>query len=147
MSEVEPDFQLRGLRVWIDGYQYAAETDYWDSNWLNVRIQCIGQNAVVNLQEACLRVPELAGWLEACKNLASGGADSASIDPMEPYFDITIDHSGENRALLAIVKITPDHYSQFHEFRFPIDQSDLARLIVSLRVLLSRFPVRAEGLH
>ncbi|MBL8885429.1 MAG: hypothetical protein JNK16_02115 [Phycisphaerales bacterium] len=140
----DPNFRLGGLRLWIDRYQYKAETDYWDSNWVVVRLECVGHNAVVKLCDPCLRVPELKGWAEACTLLANGEADSAALDPMEPYLNILIDRSDKDRGLLATVKITPDGYSQFHEFRFPIDQSDLARLVQSLAVVLSRFPIRGD---
>jgi len=63
---------------------------------------------------------------------------------MEPYVRATIDRSGKSKSLRAKVKLTPDNVSQFHEFRVPIDPSDLLRLISSLRAVLSRLPIRGK---
>lgn len=144
MEEVnEPDIALAGMSIWIDGYQYPTSTEYWDANWLIVRVLCVGQNATVRLNEACIHAPELAAWLESCVSLNDGRTGEAAMPTMEPYLQVTINRSGEFNGLVAIVKLTPNNISQFHEFRFPIDPSYLPRLIVSLKQTLNRFPVRA----
>lgn len=142
MSDSGVSFQLGGLSVWIDGYQFVDAADYWDANWVNTRVECMGQHAIVKLCDPCLRLPELAGWAEACQRLLDGQSETAPLAPTEPYLDITVDRSGEFKGLVAITKITPDNITQFHEFRFSIDPSDLARLVKSLKVVLAAFPIR-----
>lgn len=143
----EADITLAGLSICVDQYQYPDSTEYWDANWLSVRIHCIGQNATVNLSRSCVHVPELASWLESCVSLNEGHANEATLPTMEPYLQVTISHSRKFKGLVAIVKLSPDNVSQFHEFRFPIDQSHIPRLILDLRKTLSRFPIRALNMR
>ncbi|HYE61988.1 MAG TPA: hypothetical protein VD997_08315 [Phycisphaerales bacterium] len=140
----DADIQIAGFSMWVDGYQYPSSVDYWDGNWVRVRVVCTGEQATVKLMDACVHLPELAAWLDECVKLQAGQADHATLPTMEPYLWATIDHSGGYKGLLATIKLTPDNVSQFHEFRFPIDLTYLARLIQSLRVILARLPIRGK---
>jgi hypothetical protein len=140
----EPDIKLVGLSIWFDGYQFPDSADYWDANWIVVRVRAEGQNAVVKLHDPCVHLPELAGWLDACMKLDAGEVDEARLPTMEPYLQVKIDRTGEFGRLLATVAITPDNISQFHEFRYPIDPSYVRLLIDSLRRVLVRYPVRGS---
>lgn len=144
MSDTEPTFRLGGLSVWIDGYQYDDAVEYWDANWVNIRVECIGQQAIVKLCSPCLHLPDIANWAKECQRLWEGQVETATLVTMEPYLEITVDRSGNYKGLVATAKITPDNLTQFHEFRIPIDQSDLARLVKSLAVVLAAFPVRGK---
>ena len=138
----DADIQLAGFSMWVDGYQFPAETEYWDANWVRVRVVCTGQQASVKLCDSCVHLPELSAWLDECVRLEAGAVESATLPTMEPYLQVTIDRSGEFKGLLATVKLTPDDVTQFHEFQFPIDPSYLPKLIASLRSVLGRLPIR-----
>jgi hypothetical protein len=143
MNERYASFQLGGLTVWIEGYEFPDAADYWDANWVMTRVQCTGQHTVVKLRDPCLRLPVLASWADACRRLLNGESDTAALAPMEPYLDITIDREAEPKGLVTTVKITPDNVTEFHEFRFPIEPSHVEKLIESISVVLSRLPLRS----
>jgi hypothetical protein len=138
----EPDIKLAGLSIWIDGYQFPDSTEYWDANWIVVRVRAEGQRAIVEFCGPCIDLPELRGWFEACTSLEAGKCDEAVLPTTEPYVQVRIDRTGEFGRLLATVAITPDNVSQFHEFRYPIDPTYLRLLMDSLRRVLARYPVR-----
>lgn len=142
MSDAEATFRLGGLSVWIDRDQIDDAVDYWDANWVYIRVECIGEQAIVKLCSPCLHLPELAEWAKECQRLWEGQIETASLATIERSLEITVDRSGNYNGLVATAKITPDNVTQFHEFRFPIDQSDLARLVKSLAVVLAAFPIR-----
>jgi hypothetical protein len=144
MSAAEPSFRLGGLSVWIDGYQYAHTADYWDGNWVNVRVECIDHQANVKLSEPCLHLPELAAWAKECQRLLDGEVETARLEPIEPNLDITIEHSGQVDRLVASVKVTPAPETPFHEFRFSIDNSELEMLVSSLDAVLAALPIRGS---
>lgn len=64
----------------------------------------------------------------------------ATLAGYEPDLKVAlrIDHLGH---LEAEVEITPDHLTQFHQFRPNLDQSYLTGLIASCGSILERFPV------
>jgi hypothetical protein len=138
----EPDIKLAGLSIWVDGYQFPDSTEYWDANWIVVRVRAEGQRAVVQLCDPCIHLPELAAWLQACTCMDAGESDEAVLPTMEPYLQVTIDRTGDFGGLVANVKVTPDNISQFHEFRYPIDPSYIRLLMDSLHRVLARYPVR-----
>jgi len=144
MTDDEPSLHIAGFRLWIDRYERPDSNDEYDGNWLIGQLECIGNHAAVRLIPFSILVQDLIRWLDDCTRLSTNQITAAKLEPLEPYLTVTIDHSGEFNGLLATFKITPDLLTQFHEFRFPIDQSDLARLIESLRILLARFPLRGN---
>jgi hypothetical protein len=143
-NDREPDIQLAGLQVWVQGYEFPDSTEYWDANWLIVRILCTAHNAAVKLHGAYVCTFELAAWLDACRALAAGEADHAVLDTIEPNFRLRIEHAGERRGLVATVKITPNNITQFHTMRFDIDPAALRVIVESLKQILQRFPVRCK---
>jgi hypothetical protein len=158
----DADIQLGGFSMWVDGYQFPASTEYWDANWVHVRVVCVGRQANVKFSASCVHLPELAAWLNECVRLEGGDIDRATLPTMEPYLQIKLDppgefkwlsrapefkglfRSGEFKGLVATVKLSPDNVTQFHEFLFPVDQSCLPRLIASLRGVLGRLPIRGS---
>jgi hypothetical protein len=140
----EPDIKLAGLSVWIDGYQFPESTEYWDANWVVVRVRAGGQRAVVELCDPCIHLPELAAWLQACTIMEAGESDEAELPTMEPYLRVRIERTGNFGGLVANVKIIPDNVLQFHEFRYPIDASYIRPLMDSIRRVLARYPVRGS---
>jgi hypothetical protein len=140
----EPSFRVGGLSVWVDGYQFAHAADYWDGNWVNVRVECIDHQANVKLSEPCLHLPELAAWAKECQRLLDGEVETARLEPMEPNLDITIEHSGQVDRLVASVKVTPAPETPFYEFQFSIDSPELTRLVASLARVLAVLPIRGS---
>ncbi len=137
-----PDIKLDGLQIWVHSRQFPNEEDYWDGNWLNVTAHCGSHGADVWTNGAILHVPDIARWLVALEEMnqsLSGEANLVSLEP-ELCVELNVKELGQ---LSLKVKITPDHMTQEHIFRFEIDQSYLGSVIESCRKVLARYPVRS----
>lgn len=139
MNGDEPSFKLVGLSVWIDGYK---SPDPSDDNAARARVECISHHSVVRLFEP-IWLDNLEQWARACQQLLDGKVPRASLELPEPSLHVTIDRSGDSNGFVAIIKIT-DGLTQFHEYRFDIDQSYVTTLIESINAVLRKFPVRGK---
>ncbi len=137
----EPDFQIAGLQVWVHGRQFPEATDYWDGNWLVVTAQCTSAHASVMAGGPILHLSEVASFLEQLQTLSTSLKGSASLDCMEPNLHVQLEVDRLGHVNLG-VKITPDHLSQAHKFRFEIDQTYLLPVIRALRRLFDNYPIR-----
>jgi len=52
MEADEPDLKFEGLSLWVLG-QFPDHNEYWDGNWLNVRVRVETRAAV----ETCGPIP------------------------------------------------------------------------------------------
>lgn len=141
-DDSDPNIKLAGLSIWVEGYEFPDSTEYWDANWVVVRIVCVGHGSKVKFRDPCIHLPELQGWLTGCIALESKSADKAELPTMEPYLQVVIDRSGVAGGLVAAVTLIPDDIESPREFRFPIELSDVRTLIESLQRVLKRFPIR-----
>lgn len=148
----EPAISLAGFHLWVHDYQFPHLTDYHDGNWLRVTVECIGHGATVRLADSCVCTYELEQWTVECEALSAGQQRTATLPTMENYLQADIGpldppslaRAKAGAANRLTVRLTPDGVTSHHKFRYDMDPSDLARLIVQLRVLLARFPVRGR---
>lgn len=138
----EPALAISGLRIWVHKRQFPDSTDQWDGNWLDVTVRVKDLNAHVWASGSILTTMDLAAWRDGCEKLHSGGADSASLEPLEPELKVTMRKTDAFGHLEMRVDITPDHLRQEHTFRIEIDQSYLPGLIGELGAVLGEYPVR-----
>lgn len=137
----EPHLHLAGLKLWVHGYRYREEKDYWDANWLNATAICSENGATVLVQGAFIRTDEIYDWQRAIDKLHGEMEGEAKLACMEPEIGVTL----KARSLGAVemeVQITPDRLTQEHRFIFAIDQSYLPPLASQCVRLLSDFPIR-----
>lgn len=138
----EPALTISGLGMWVHKRQFPDSTDEWDGNWLDVTVRVKDLNARVWTSGAILTTVDLAAWRDGCRKLLSGGADTASLVPVEPELKVTMRKTDAAGRLEMRVDITPDHLHQEHTFRIRVDQSYLTGLIDELEAILREFPVR-----
>ena len=143
MHSVEPDLKLGGFSLWVFGYQFPNDTDYWDGNWLNVRARVEAPGAVVKAQGAFVFAPELASFAKQLETLHATFTGEAGLHCMEPNLEIAI-RCGSLGHVAVKIMVTPDPSTQSHEFKFDLDQSYLGPLLDGCKSVLSRWPVRAE---
>lgn len=148
-----PDIRVGGLSVWIRARQFPGATEYYDANWLIVDVACEANGAIVRLDnEPCLMTAELAEWRDHCADFLAGATTIAELPAMEPYLSVLIERRGAGDAkttasrpwrvgIWAKVRISHDNVTQFHEFQFPLDKSDVERLTNELSAALARYPV------
>ena len=139
----EPDMALGGLSVWIFGREFPDTDDYWDGNWLNVRVRMKAPGALLEAEGAFLRVPELSAFNSDLRRLYETLWGSAVLDCLEPNLHLKLNALSLGHIEVR-VSITPDPLSQKHEFEFGVDQSYLAPLLQSCEEILERYPLRGS---
>lgn len=139
----DPDLKLAGLSMWVLGRQFPDQADYWDGNWLEVRVRVEASGAIVKFEGHFVRVTELVSFADELEILDTTLAGEASLDCMEPYLDVRI-RGERNGQATATVEVTPDNLTQFHKFIFSIDQTYYKLLIAYCRKILLDYPVRGE---
>jgi len=140
----EPDLKLAGLSVWILGRQFPDNDDYWDGNWLNVRVRVEATGAIVEAQGPIIHVRELVSFTNELQSLDSTLTGNASLKCLEPNLDVTI--RGDSGHATAKIKITADHMTQSHEFVFSFDQTYFKPLIAACRKILSDYPIKGHAI-
>lgn len=136
-----PDLKLAGLQIWIHSRQFPQAKDYGDGNWVNVTAHCGTMDADIWTQGSIIHLSEIESWLKQIELMYEKLDGKAELSCMEPnlFARMKIDQRGQ---VSLLVKITPDHMNQKHEFTFEIDQSYLPSLISELKEILKRFPVK-----
>src|SRR5262245_32494289 len=143
MEAGEPDIKFAGFSLWVLNRQFPARNDYWDGNWLNVRVRVEARGAAVEVCGPILHAPEIKRFLDELGRLNSQLKGEAALHCMEPNLDVVI--QGDARGhLLATIMITPDQMTQSHRFIFSADQTFLSPMIVSCKRILSSWPVRGN---
>jgi hypothetical protein len=143
MSPVEPDLRLGGFSLWVSGRQFPDATDYWDGNWLNVRVQIEAPGALVRAEGPLLLAQELARFAEQLEKLYEALSGVAELRCLEPNLEIAI-RCGSRGQVVVKIMVTPDPMTQSHSFEFDLDQSYLGPLLDQCKSVLSRFPVRSQ---
>jgi len=136
-------FKIAGLEVTVHGRQFPDSNDYWDGNWLYVSARCDGPGSYASASGSFLRVPELAAWLVALKQMSKTLSGKADLETTEPNLALKMVINKLGQIDLS-VSITPDHLTQDHRFDFEIDQSYLAPLIQQLEAVLKEFPMTGK---
>ena len=143
MDSEEPDLRVAGLSLWAPGGGSAGDAgdDYWDDNWLYVKVQVEAHGAFVEAQGNFVHASELEDFLNELIRLDRTVAGTATLDCMEGNLAITIDGDSLGRAT-AKISITPYTESQSHQFIFSIDQSHFKHMIAGCKKILAAHPIR-----
>jgi hypothetical protein len=104
----EPDLGLAGLSIWVVGRQFPDQNDYWDGNWLNVRVRVEATGATVEARGPIIHASELESFTKELEQLGSALTGNASLKCMEPNLDVVIRGDRRGQATMTI-RITPDH--------------------------------------
>ena len=137
----EPDLGLAGLSIWVLGRQFPDQNDYWDGNWLNVRVRVEPTGATVEAHGPIIHASELESFTKELEQLDSALTGNASLKCMEPNLDVVIRGDKRGQATMTI-RITPDHMTQSHEFICSIDQTYFKPFIAQCRKILSDYPIK-----
>jgi len=144
MQPPEPDIRIHEFSLWIFGRQFPSSEDYSDGNWLNVKAEVRASDATVRASGAILHLGELAGFANELEKLDQTLAGTARLNCIEPNLKIVIE-AGRLGHLKATIDITPDHMFQRHTFISEIDQTFLKPLLIQLRSVLSRYPLKGRA--
>jgi hypothetical protein len=136
----EPDLQVGGLSIWIDGRERPDTLDSDDANWLYVRARMEASDAIVSCEGAILMTTDFDHFREELASLSETLAGEATLTGFEPGLKVTLKMQRLGQ-VEGEVEITPDHLNQFHRFTLDLDQSYLPAVLASCEAILERFPV------
>ena len=141
MSAPEPSLRLAGLSLWVFGYAYPDCNDYWDGNWLNVRVRAETSGSRVEASGALLRIDELTSFTRELDVLYRNLTGTAELKCLESALGVKVacDLVGH---IQVIVDLTPDHMTESHEFKFELDQTYLPATLAGCKTVLDRFPIK-----
>lgn len=139
-AEIEPDLKLVGLSIWVDGRQFPDNSDYYDGNWLNVRVRMEAPSATVKCAGAILMTSDFMRFQDQLISVNTALVGEAELAGCEPNLKVTLKMQRLGH-LEVEVEITPDNLNQFHRFSLDLDQSYLPALITSCDAILERYPV------
>jgi len=136
----DPDLRFLGFSLWVDRPQFPDAADYWDGNWLVVRVRKEAQGACIKCDGPILMTADIKQFRDKLAKMLKTLDGTAALEPLEPELKITLKMQSGGQ-VQATIEITPDHFSQRHHFAVEADQSYLPALIASRDDILARFPV------
>ena len=113
-------------------------------DWLDITAHSVGLGASVFASGPILMVNDLVRWSLECDALAIGEAKEATLSSYEPNLLVDVRPQDGLGHFAMLVRITPEHLSQKHEFEFGIDQTELRDLARQCRTIAAKYPVRGE---
>lgn len=138
-----PDLKIAGLQLWLHGWQFPNARDDSDATWLTVTAHCGGEGADVWAYGSFLQIDDIERFGKEAEALFHQRSSQAGLEPLEPTIQAIIRQLDKTGHLVLEVRLTPDHLTQAHLFRFEIDQSYLPLLVKECHAILERFP--ADG--
>jgi hypothetical protein len=136
-----PDLRVGPFVLWVHGYERADSDEYYDANWHRVTAHCGAAGESVDVSGSILMTADLEGLRSGLERMHTTMSGSASLEPLEPNLTLQL-VAGTHGHVEGVVTITPDHFTQSHEFRFDLDQSFLPGVIAQIRTVLETWPVR-----
>ena len=128
------------MSLWVDGRQFPDTSDYWDGNWLMIRVRMEARGAKVECAGAVLMTADIERFRDQLSAMADTLTGEATLAGLEPELSVILKIQQRGH-IDGLVEITPDQLNQQHRFQVETDQSYLPALIQSCNSILSRFPV------
>jgi hypothetical protein len=143
-----------GLELTLLGYQFpTVKDDYWDANWLTIRISAANDQGSWNATDASLltgEVASLAEWLDA---IVEERPAAREIDFTEPNLSFELIEGNDRIRLRAWFELElRPRWAPWEEVPqrdlcvdLDVARDDLRAAAASLRDQLGRFPPRASS--
>jgi len=130
------------LQILVDNYAYPDSNDFWDGNWINVRI-VIRVGAFNGSYKAQLRNVDFLDFNNELKNLYQNLDGFANFHCLEDYLQIKIkgDSLGHFSAD-CIATDNPGIYGNKLEFTLEFDQTEIHSMTKMIDDLLNEFPIK-----
>ena len=139
-------FELGGLEVEVLGRQFPNEvSDYWDANWLHVKVQCRDDCALATHQGSILLTFEIEAFGKQIEQIIDGKSERARFEGIEPFLKISVQKSGSLGHILVSVDLSNAERTSFHTFQFDTDQTQLVAAVKDISRIIDEFPVREGG--
>jgi hypothetical protein len=140
---------LKEFKLVIVGYQFENAQEFYDANWLNVKIEASDENYSWSAVDSCLltvELKELHAWL---KSVDDSCKDATSIDFMEGELRFTYEPSRHIFNVVLNFNFHPkgDAYiygedgDSEYVMEFYLAKDDLIILAGQIEPFLKKFPV------
>ena len=130
--------------------EFPGIKDYWDGNWVLVRLDLKIPGLKIDFTDPCIRTDELETFLEALKGLSLGHSLIAETSFTEPilYISLQIPEPGSDD-LMGRIEITlfADEGAANVAVEMDIDFDALDIFISGIEDILKEYPVVARETH
>jgi hypothetical protein len=116
----EPDFRFCGLSMCVDARQFPNASDYWDGNWLMLRVRMEAHGAHVECAGPILMTADIERFRDQLVAMADTLTGDATLAGLEPDLNMVL-KMGQRGHVVGVVEITPDQLSQQHRFQVEAD--------------------------
>ena len=140
----EPDLRFCGFSLWVDQRQFPSASDYWDGNWLIVRVRMEASGARIECEGPFLMTTDIKQFRDQLAAMVASLSGEATLMGLEPEISVVLALRKLGQVEGAI-ELTADHMNQQHRFTVEADQSYLPGLVQSCDAILERFPVMAAN--
>ena len=138
----KPNLIVAGFQLWVHALVNLGD----GREWVCATAQCESSGASVRTDSPIVLVRFIKAFGERCDALRRREVKDASLGSLEPHFFLKIQVADSLGHLDLEIKISPDHTTQSHNFKFEIDLIDLSVLVEQCEAILQKFPVRNPGL-
>lgn len=139
----------KSFELHVAGYQYSEYENYYDANWLTVRIKAHDEKYAWEAEDPCMLSYELASlkdWF--CEILK--GKSSELIDFMEGELGFKYNNETEILSIILNFKFHPkgdgyiygDYGDSAYAIDFEVNEKQINGLIHSLDLMINKYPVR-----
>ena len=133
------------LQIETTNYSFPDSNDFWDGNWINVRIE-IKAGAFRGDYEAQLRNVDFLDFRDGLERLYNKLDGFTNFDCIEDYLKIKIKGDGLGHFTAdCIANDDPGIYGNCLEFTLEFDQTEIHGLTKMLDDILKEFPIKDKG--
>lgn len=129
VDQGEPALRIAGFQLWIHTEPGSCSSAMPYDDWLRVTAHCGAAGANVWTDGEILLLSEIWAFGDRCAGLARGERNTASLDPIEPGLNVTLETLEAPAHVRVRVEITPDPGRQSHSFEFEIDPTHLDGIV------------------
>ena len=130
--------------------EFPGIKDYWDGNWILVRLDLKIPGLKIDFTDPCIRTDELEAFLETLKGLSLGHSLMAETSFSEPilYMSLQIPEPGSDN-LMGRIEITlfADEGAASVAIEMDLDFDALDMFISGIEEILKEYPVVARETH
>lgn len=142
-NDVEPSFRLKGLSLWIRGYEFPDAADPFDANWLRVKAVLATSSSHIIAEGCFLQTVDLQRFCAELERLYRDLRGTARLASPEPNLEVTLDGDGRGHISMH-ASLTPDHLTQTHLITFALDQTLLPDAVKQLKQIDQNFATRGK---
>lgn len=129
-TDLEASIQIRFLKIRINDLQYQE-----DGDWLDITVSCETEDSMVRVHGPIITSGLLIEFSDQIKKLSRGLYGVATLASEEPYLSIQVKAEKSFEATMT-VDITPDYFSQKHQFITNLNKEDLEKFSEQLKTNL-----------